>query len=84
LRYAQLCDAPRERPSDLKEITRQARSDRLFPGQGGLDLKGLLAALPNDIALSLEIPVARAMAPLERARRALKATEAILAAGEDA
>ena len=84
LRYVQLCDAPAKRPTDLQEIIRQARADRLFPGEGGLDLKGLLRALPDRIALSLEIPVARKMPPLERARRALEATKAILAAGEDA
>jgi sugar phosphate isomerase/epimerase len=78
LRYLQLCDARPERPADMQEIIRQARSDRLFPGEGGLDLKGLLRALPPEIALSLEIPVSKPMAPLERARRALEATRAIL------
>ena len=84
LRYAQLCDARPERPADMQEILRQARSDRLFPGEGGLDLKGLLRALPGGIPISLETPVSKKMAPLQRARRALEATEAILAAGEDA
>ena len=84
LRYAQLCDAPPERPSDMQEIIRQARSDRLFPGEGGLDLRGLLAALPAGIPISLEVPVSKKMEPLERARRALAATNAILGIGEDA
>jgi sugar phosphate isomerase/epimerase len=84
LRYLQLCDARAERPSDMQEIIRQARSDRLFPGEGGLDLHGLMAALPADIALSLEIPVAKKMEPLQRARRALAATKAILTKGERA
>jgi sugar phosphate isomerase/epimerase len=82
LRYMQLCDARAERPSDLQEIIRQARSDRLFPGEGGLDLKGLLGALPAGIPISLEIPVAKKIEPLERARRALAATNAILNVGE--
>ena len=82
LRYMQLCDASAERPSDLQEIIRQARSDRLFPGEGGLDLKGLLGALPAGIPISLEIPVAKKIEPLERARRALAATNAILNVGE--
>jgi sugar phosphate isomerase/epimerase len=84
LRYMQLCDARPERPADMQEIIRQARSDRLFPGEGGLDLRGLMAALPAGIALSLEIPVAKEMKPLERARRALAATKAILNMGEQA
>jgi sugar phosphate isomerase/epimerase len=84
LRYMQLCDARPERPADMQEIIRQARSDRLFPGEGGLDLKGLLGALPAGIPISLEIPVAKKIEPLERARRALAATNAILNAGEAA
>ncbi len=84
LRYMQLCDARPERPSDMQEIIRQARSDRLFPGDGGLDLQGLLAALPAGIPISLEIPLAKKMDPLERARQALAATRAILTIGERA
>ena len=42
LHYMQLCDAPKERPSDMDEIIRQARGDRLLPGEGGLDLRGLM------------------------------------------
>jgi sugar phosphate isomerase/epimerase len=83
-RYMQLCDARPERPSDMREIIRQARSDRLFPGEGGLDLKGLLRALPSEIPISLEVPVSNKMQPLERARRALAATNAILGIGEEA
>ena len=78
LRYMQLCDARAEGPSDLQEIIRQARSDRLFPGEGGLDLKGLLRALPSGIPISLEIPISTKMEPLERASRALEAARAIL------
>src|SRR5207302_7941779 len=82
LRYMQLCDARAERPSDLQEIIRQARSDRLFPGEGGLDLKGLLRALPSEIPISLEIPISKKMEPLERASQALEAARAILTMGE--
>ena len=82
LRYVQLCDARPERPVDIQEIIRQARSDRLFPGEGGLDLKGLLRALPAGIPVSLEVPVSQKLEPLERAQRALAATEAILRSGE--
>jgi sugar phosphate isomerase/epimerase len=84
LRYTQLCDARPERPADMQEIIRQARSDRLFPGEGGLDLHGLLAALPAGLPLSLEVPVSRKMQPLERARQALEAARAILTMGEHA
>ncbi|MFL6572085.1 MAG: sugar phosphate isomerase/epimerase family protein [Burkholderiales bacterium] len=82
LRYAQLCDATPQKPAHMEEIIRQARSERLFPGEGGLDLRGLLRALPADIPLSLEVPVSQKLPPLERARRALDATKAILALAE--
>jgi len=70
-RYVQFCDARREKPASMDEIRRQAREDRLMPGDGGLDLRGLLGALPSDLPVCLEIPYARPMPPLERARLAL-------------
>ena len=79
LRYLQLCDAKAERPADMQEIIRQARGDRMFPGEGGLDLRGLMNALPPDLPINLEIPLAQPMPPNERARRALQAARALLA-----
>ena len=79
MRYAQFCDARAERPKSMEEIRRQAREDRLMPGEGGLDLRGLLAALPEALPLCLEIPYARPMPPLERARLALEKTRGLLA-----
>ena len=78
LRYMQLTDARAEVPTDMQEMIRQARGDRLFPGEGGLDLRGLLKALPADLPISLEIPYAKPMPALERVRRALDATKAML------
>lgn len=72
LHYAQLCDAPAERPSDVATLLHQARAERLMPGDGGLDLMALLHALPRDIPLALEIPMrtlAKTMPAVERARR---------------
>jgi len=78
LRYMQFTDARAETPTDMQEMIRQARGDRLFPGEGGLDLLGLLNALPADLPVSLEIPYAKPMPVLERMRRALAATKAML------
>ncbi|MEP6996886.1 MAG: sugar phosphate isomerase/epimerase [Betaproteobacteria bacterium] len=72
LHYAQLCDAPAERPRDVATLLHQARAERLMPGDGGLDLASLLRALPREIPLALEIPMrtlARTMPAVERARR---------------
>ncbi len=81
LRYLQFCDARAEVPTDMQEMIRQARGDRLLPGEGGLDLRGLLRALPADLPISLEIPCAQPLPALERVRRALAATKAMLDAG---
>jgi sugar phosphate isomerase/epimerase len=78
LRYMQFCDAHPGRPAEMDEVIRQARGDRLFPGDGALDLRSLLRALPADLPLSLEIPVARRSDPFERARQALAKTRAFL------
>ena len=78
LRYVQFCDAHAGRPSDMQEIIRQARGDRLLPGEGALDLRGLLRALPADLPLSLEIPLARKLEPFERAKQVMAATKRFL------
>lgn len=83
LRYAQICDAPAERPDDLDGLLHQARAERLLPGDGGLDLIGIFGALPRDLPVSVEIPMqalARTAPAVERARRARLATAALLAA----
>ena len=80
MRYVQFCDARREKPASMEEIRRQAREDRLMPGEGELDLAGLLAALPPDLPLCLEIPYAKPMPALERARLALAKTRSLLLA----
>jgi len=79
--YLQFCDAVAERPTETAELIRQARGDRLPPGEGGLDLRGLLAATPAGLPLSLEVPMARALPPLEKARLAYRATQNMLTRG---
>ena len=54
--YFQLCDAPRQHPSTAEGVLEQGRFERLFPGEGGLNLQGLLTALPAGIPVSLEAP----------------------------
>ncbi len=56
LHYAQLCDALVPAPTTTEGLIHDARCARLLPGEGGLDLPSLLAALPGDLPLSIEIP----------------------------
>jgi sugar phosphate isomerase/epimerase len=82
LHYVQLCDAPAERPADTAAMIHTARAERLFPGEGGIDLAAILRALPRDLPVSLEIPtatLARTVDATERALRARRAAEAVLA-----
>jgi sugar phosphate isomerase/epimerase len=78
VRSAQLCDAPAARPSSEEAIIREARSGRLLPGEGDLPLCRLLAALPDDVAVSVEVPTGEDVGPPEaRARRIREATRAL-------
>ena len=56
-RYLHLCDAQAEHPGSLEGLLKAAREERLPPGEGGLDLRGFLDAMPNDIPIALEIPM---------------------------
>lgn len=81
LRYVQLCDAPAERPRDTATLLHQARAERLMPGDGALDLRGILRAVPSALPVSVEIPMqelARTVPAVERARRMLAKTRMLL------
>jgi sugar phosphate isomerase/epimerase len=62
----QICDAPREAPADL---IAEARTRRLLPGDGGLALADLLDALPAELAVGVEIPLASQRPDLDPAAR---------------
>lgn len=82
LHFMQFCDVPAAIPPTMDAILAEARAERLFPGEGGVDLLGLLRAMPRDIPLSLEVPtatLAKTVGATERARRALAATKRVLA-----
>jgi sugar phosphate isomerase/epimerase len=79
--YVQFCDAPAERPTDLDTLLFQARCERKIPGEGGLDLVGLLRALPDHLPVSIEVPTeqwAKTKPAVDRARRLREATLAVL------
>jgi len=76
-RYAQVCDAPKEKPTTNEGLLYEGRSERLFPGDGGIDVRGILACLSQDIPYALEIPgdsLAAKVGLEEYARRALQSS----------
>jgi sugar phosphate isomerase/epimerase len=77
LGWLQLCDAPASAPADLLH---EARHARLVPGAGELPLADLLAAVPDDTAIAVEVQsdvLAAASTPFERAAELFAAVEVV-------
>jgi len=87
LHYWQICDAPAERPTTMEELIHAAREERMFPGEGGIDLISLAKAMPADITVSIEVPTATLAKTVDaqtRARRALRGARAMITAARAA
>ena len=73
--FAHVCDGPATIAPGMDSILHEARSDRLFPGDGAFGVKDILACLPDPITYCLEIPGDALAAEIgfeEYARRALQ------------
>ena len=57
LSYCQICDARAEPPA-ADGLRSEARTDRFYPGLGGLPLTALLDALPPGLPIGVEAPCA--------------------------
>ena len=80
IHYAQICDGPVPYDTDDAGLIAVARGARLLPGDGGIDVAGIVAALPPDTVLSIEIPrlaLVSSVSAQTRAREAIEATRAI-------
>ena len=53
--FGHLCDAQGEIPTDRAEMIRILREERLYVGEGGIDIAGILRHLPVPV-LSIELP----------------------------
>lgn len=83
LSWFQICDGPAERPVDMAGLLHQGRAARLPPGEGAFDIAGMLAAMPADLPVSVEVPMRELAKTVPAARRAatlLAATMPYLAA----
>lgn len=82
LHYAQICDAPAiANPTDDALIF-TARRERLLPGEGVIDLRGLFDRLPATLPVSVEIPNESRVAQMgvrAWASQALAASRALIA-----
>ena len=80
--YIQLCDAPRLESPTTEQLIHAARSDRLVPGSGDIDLVGMLSALPQGKVYSIEVPrdaESPRLSPRERAEEALRSAKSVVA-----
>jgi sugar phosphate isomerase/epimerase len=86
LHYWQICDGPAERPATTDDMMHAARHERIFPGEGGIDLVSLARAMPADITVSIEVPtdeLARTVSAKDRAQRTLDAAKGVIAKARD-
>ena len=76
--FAQICDATGEIPADREKMIHILRAERLYLGEGGIDIAGILRRIPR-VPYSIELPhVARAkeMGYAEHAFRCLESAKA--------
>jgi 4-hydroxyphenylpyruvate dioxygenase-like putative hemolysin/sugar phosphate isomerase/epimerase len=74
--FVHVCDAPPGVPATNEGLIHTARFERLFPGEGGIDVHGILDALPPGLPYALEIPRATLVAQVggkEHARLSISA-----------
>jgi sugar phosphate isomerase/epimerase len=83
--FAQICDAGARIPKDHAEMVRIMRGERLYLGEGGIDVAAILDRLPP-MVYSLEVPHlerARELGNAEHAIRCLASAKAYLAASSE-
>ncbi|MES2978449.1 MAG: TIM barrel protein [Pseudomonadota bacterium] len=81
LGVVQICDAAVCTDFSAAAQMHVATEERLFPGEGQIDLRGMLRAVPSHLPLALEIPtatLARTMPAAQRVARAVEATRRVL------
>ena len=81
-KYFHLCDCSGETPKTEEELIRIMREERLYAGEGGVNIAGIVASLPPNLPCSIELPNKKRSEELgyeEYARRCLAAAKEYLA-----
>jgi sugar phosphate isomerase/epimerase len=82
--FVHVCDAPGGISWTREQLLHAGRVERLPPGEGEIDIKGILANLPTNIPIALEVPMTALAASLGEeavARRVFQAAQSLLGAG---
>lgn len=77
-RYVHICDASLEIPKTKEEMTRIIREERLYIGEGGIDIHSIVSRIPQ-VPYSIELPNikrSRQLGMEEFARRCLQSAKA--------
>ena len=80
--FVHVCDAKSGGSFTTEQLLHTARSERLPPGDGDIDIRGILERLPTDIPIGLEVPMdnlAHERGAEEVARRVREAAGRLLA-----
>lgn len=78
MNYIQVCDGPIPYDPDGSAMMVLGRTGRLVPGEGNIDIAAILARLPKDIPVSVEVPNVAQVAQTsvrELVQRSLEATK---------
>ena len=57
LPFVHVSDAPVQASYTMEELLHAGRAERLPPGEGGIDIKGILRHMPPGIPVALEVPM---------------------------
>lgn len=77
LPFFHLCDAKVQHSYTEAELLHTAREARLIPGEGQIPLADILARLPKNCPVALEIPMRRDLTNAELARKMFKAAQSL-------
>jgi sugar phosphate isomerase/epimerase len=85
--FAHVCDDKPVVPPTIDEARRTMREERLYPGEGAVDIAGIVGRLPQSVICAIEIPHRqrmRELGPEEFARTCLERTKRYLGIAEAA
>src|SRR3954447_6867147 len=57
LPFVHVCDAPVQASYTTEELLHAGRAERLPPGEGEIDIRGILKHMPQGIPVALEVPM---------------------------
>jgi sugar phosphate isomerase/epimerase len=85
--FIHVSDDRLERPATIEEARRTMREERLYPGEGAVDIAGIVGRLPQTAVCAIEIPHRqrlRELGPEKFARTCLERTKGYLGVAEGA